>query len=219
MGPGMLEYYAKRAPNYDGKLDFPEWQRDRAKARPILESVSLGRHVYEVACGTGEYTQLASLAAKEIHASDANQRMLEIARGKAYSCPVDFQLRDAYASGSPTCNAGLAAFWLSHVEKQSMARFLDSFHSWLVPGSPVFMIDELDHSKRGIPASRFDEFGNRFETRTLESGENFEITKNFYSEADCAKLLERRGSNLEFRAFENLWVATYRTLEPRPHGV
>lgn len=75
-------------------------------------------------------------------------------------------------------DAGLAAFWLSHVDLGRMDEFLATFPSYLEPGARVLMFDERASERRTKPASRTDATGNRYETRTLRNGERFKIVKD-----------------------------------------
>jgi demethylmenaquinone methyltransferase/2-methoxy-6-polyprenyl-1,4-benzoquinol methylase len=126
---------------------------------------------------------------------------------------VRFVQRDAYAANAepPRLDAGLAALWLSHVDRARMTEFLDAFHSYLLPGALVLMFDERDTPVRPVSACRIDEAGNRYEMRRLANGERFEIVKNFFDEVELRRLLAPYAHDVTYEAMEAFWVVTYRT--------
>jgi len=124
-----------------------------------------------------------------VHATDVNEETLALARARPWPRDnVTFERRDAYTKSAapPRCDAGFAAGWLSHVDLARMGEFLDAFHSHLVPGAMVMMFDERDHRNRPLPASRTDAAGNRYEARTLASGEGFESSRTSSTRPHCA---------------------------------
>ena len=109
-----------------------------------------------------------------------------------------------------TFDAGLAAFWLSHVDLGRMPDFLDAFHARLESGAPVLMFDERHTAGRRLPASRTDAAGNRYEMRRLGNGERFEIIKNFYGGEQLEALFSRYGHAHSYEELQNFWVFSYR---------
>ena len=94
----MRFYYAARAPSmqYD-RLSAAD-QRMLGAYADFLESEFSGRSVFEVACGTGYWTQVIAATAREVLATDAVPEMLELARQRQYSHGnVEFLLLDAYS--------------------------------------------------------------------------------------------------------------------------
>jgi demethylmenaquinone methyltransferase/2-methoxy-6-polyprenyl-1,4-benzoquinol methylase len=208
----MITYYAQRAAEYERIYDKDTWQDDLDWIRTRLPGFFAGRRVFEAACGTGYWTRYAAERARSVHATDINSDTLALARTKTYAAPVTFEKRDAYApaAGPARHDAGLAAFWLSHVDLARMAEFLRAFHGRLEPGAAVVMFDERDYEDRRTAASRWDEAGNRYEMRRLASGAHFEIVKNFFPEADLARRLAGHATDLEYRELRCLWILEYR---------
>jgi SAM-dependent methyltransferase len=158
----MVRYYARRAQEYDRVYTMPRWQADLAILHERIPALCAGRHVLEVACGTGYWTERIAHTAASVEAGDTNDETLAMARARpGMSERVRLVRRDAYAPSAepPRCDAGLAALWLPHVDRARMTEFLDVFHSYLLPGSPVLMFDEGDTSVRPVPASRVDQAG------------------------------------------------------------
>src|SRR2546428_4813767 len=208
----MTRYYARRAAEYERVYEIPAWQPALAELRRRVPAFFVGRRVFEVACGTGYWTAHVATTALEAHATDVNEETLALARARPWPRGnMTFERRDAYAKSAtpPRWDAGFAAGWLSHVDLARMSEFVDALHSHLVPGSAVMMFDERDHRQRPLPASRTDAAGNRYEARTLESGERFEIIKNFFDGAALREALCGRARGLVFDELRGFWVATW----------
>ena len=208
----MIQYYARRAAEYERVYELPHWQPGLARLHQIVAEVFPGRRVLEVACGTGYWTvRLAAIAAR-VSASDINEETLEIARGRvAHHAHVTLALADAYAppAGPETFDAGLAALWLSHVDRARMDEFLAAFHARLEPGARVLMFDERDHHTRTARATRVDAAGNRYEGRRLQNGEAYEIVKNLFDDAELAALLTPYARDVVVEDLGRFWAATY----------
>jgi demethylmenaquinone methyltransferase/2-methoxy-6-polyprenyl-1,4-benzoquinol methylase len=209
----MVRYYARRAAEYDAIYALPEWQRDLASLRRLIPPLFAGRRVFEVACGTGYWTQHVAREAVRVLATDVNEETLELARARDWPrANVTFHRADAYAPspGPPAFDAGLAAFWLSHVDLARMAEFLAAFHSYLEAGATVLMFDERETADRRPRTSRADAAGNRYERRRLAGGERFEIIKNFFAPDRLAALFAPYARDLACEELDALWVLRYR---------
>ena len=214
MTDDMVVYYARRAAEYDSVYEIPQWQRDVETLRKRVPTFFDGRRVFEVACGTGYWTQYAALQALGVEATDVNEETLVIARSRHYGrAKVTFSRADAYTPSTDrrTFDAGFAAFWLSHVDAGRWRDFLDAFHTRLERGAPVLMFDERPTAGRGLPTSRMDTAGNRYEMRHLRNGERFEIIKNFYGGEQLGELFGPYGHECSYEELENFWVFSYRT--------
>jgi SAM-dependent methyltransferase len=116
----MTDYYARRAQEYEAIYAKPERQADLAALRIRLPALLAGRHVYEVACGTGYWTQFVAQEAASVFATDYNEEVLAIARTKTLPPGrVTFARGDAFAPppAPVACDGALAAFWWSHVRR------------------------------------------------------------------------------------------------------
>src|SRR5580700_3639706 len=92
----LIDYYAKRAKEYERIYQKPERQADLARLRKLCAEQLAGQTVLEIACGTGYWTQPVSQTAKSIVATDINDEVLRIARAKKYQCEISFQQADAF---------------------------------------------------------------------------------------------------------------------------
>jgi len=213
MSEEMIRYYARRAAEYDRVYAMPRWQGDLAALQQMVSAAFAGRSVFEVACGTGYWTQQTARHAALVHATDLNDETLAIARARTYGPGiVTFDRADAYrpAREPRRFDAGLAALWLSHVDLARMDEFLAAFHSHLGRGAPVVMFDELESEERRVAASRMDEARNRYEKRRLASGDQFEIIKNFFGRERLSDLFGDYALDFTYRQLRFFWVLQYR---------
>ena len=211
----MKTYYDKRSREYEKIYDKPERQAELAWLRRRIPEVFRGRTVLEVACGTGYWTQFIAQSAKHVHASDINESVLEIAREKPVPKGlVTFHKGDATTlEGAPAgCDAAFAGFWWSHLKKAEAALFVKELSLRLAPGSVVAILDNTYAEGSSTPISRRDAEGNTYQMRTLGSGEQHEVLKNFPSSLELAEAVRpvAREAHLESLTYYWLLVFTLR---------
>jgi len=211
----LKEYYSRRAAEYERVYEKPERQGDLAALKERLRRLLQGRHVLEIACGTGYWTEAIAPAARSVFATDVSPESLEIARGKPYPPNrVRFDLADAYrldaVAGDFT--ACLAAFWWSHVPKQDLAGFLDGLHRRLGGGARVVFADNRYVEGSSTPITHRDDDGNTYQDRTLRDGGRFRVLKNFPAENEIARLLRGQSADLEFTTLDYYWILSYSTM-------
>jgi demethylmenaquinone methyltransferase/2-methoxy-6-polyprenyl-1,4-benzoquinol methylase len=210
----LAGYYAKRAAEYERIYEKPERQEDLTTLRSLLRETLKGRDVLEVACGTGYWTQVAAQTARSIFATDVNEEVLQIARSKdCGTSKVRLEKRDAFdlAGISGKFDAGLAAFWWSHLKKSQVRDFLLHFHGKLTPGARVVFIDNNYVPGSSTPISRTDEEGNTYQERALENGSKYEVLKNFPNEAELETVLDGLAGNLKLVKLTYYWFLSYQT--------
>jgi SAM-dependent methyltransferase len=207
----MKQYYAKRAAEYEIIYQKPERQSSILEVSQFLISFFKETSVYEVACGTGYWTQFISKSAKNIIATDINNEVIEIAKEKEYYCPIEFIIADAMATndGSKRYNSGFAGFWFSHLLKSERNYFLEKFHSNLVEGGKVCFIDNIYVEGESSKISRIDENGNTYQKRKLSNGEEYEVIKNFPTEDELVELLSNFGKNSVYHKNKYYWIISY----------
>jgi ubiquinone/menaquinone biosynthesis C-methylase UbiE len=209
-------YYRKRAPEYEEvyhRTD-PVRKKELARATDRMNEVIDGKHVLEVACGTGFWTEIASAAALDIIATDINTEMIDLAMQKEYHRGnVQFVVCDAYQLDSVRgeFDGGLANFWLSHVPKSRLDDFLRGFHDRLKPGSPVFMIDNMNTP--GLGGDFVEEPGSEdtFKLRELKDGSTHVVIKNYFSFDDLRQLFDPYAQNLRIECETYYWWLSYST--------
>ena len=209
--PRLQEYYDKRAREYEAIYDKPERQRELAWLRERLPKLYAGRTVLEIACGTGYWTQFIAPAARRVHACDINESVLEIAREKRMAGAVDFSRADAITlEGVPEgCDAAFAGFWWSHVKKADLDTFVGNLARRLRPGAVIGILDNKFAAGSSTPISRRDAEGNTYQVRTLASGEQHEILKNFPSAAELALAVRPVAREAHLEELTYYWLLVF----------
>ena len=209
----LIDYYAKRANEYERIYKKPERQADLAALRKLCAQSLAGHNVLEIACGTGYWTQPVSQTAKSIVATDINDEVLQIARAKKYHCEVSFQQADVFNLGSLAENnftAGMAMHWWSHLRKSELQKFLDGYHRVFRPGALLIFMDNRFVTGSSTPISRTDGEGNTYQLRRLQDGTEHEVVKNFPSESEMKNILADSATEIHWRELPYYWFLTYR---------
>ena len=76
----LVEYYRRRAGEYEAIYAKPERQADLALLRKEVPQRLAGRRVLEIACGTGYWTALVAPLAASVVATDTAEEPMAIAR-------------------------------------------------------------------------------------------------------------------------------------------
>jgi demethylmenaquinone methyltransferase/2-methoxy-6-polyprenyl-1,4-benzoquinol methylase len=209
----LIDYYAKRAGEYERIYQKPERQADLVALKKLCAQSLAGHNVFEIACGTGYWTQPVSQTAKSIVATDINDEVLQIARAKEYQCAVSFQQADVFNLGSLAKNnftAGMAMHWWSHLRKSEMRKFLDSYHRVFRPGALLIFMDNRFVTGSSTPISRTDDEGNTYQLRRLLDGTEHEVLKNFPSEIELKNTLAGSATEIRWTELPYYWFLTYR---------
>ncbi len=209
----LIDYYAKRAKEYEQIYEKPERQNDLEILRNLFRTTLTGKNVLEIACGTGYWTQVVAQAAKAITATDVNEEVLQIARTKTYACEVSFQRVDAFDLNPAPLNdftAGLAVAWWSHLQKSQIQNFLLHFHRLFPSGSLLVFMDNRFVPGSSTPISRTDHKGNTYQTRKLENGSEYEILKNFPDETEIRTMIGNSASEICWMELQHYWFLTYK---------
>jgi len=210
----LLEYYARRAAEYERIYAKPERQADLAALRARIAALFAGRRVLEIACGTGYWTQVIASSAQSVTALDAAEETLDLARARSYAtATVEFRRGDAYSLPDlgRMHDAAFAGFWWSHVPLARLDAFLDGLAQAVAPGALVAFLDNRYVEGSSTPVSRRDEQGNTYQQRTLEDGSRHEVLKNFPTEEDLRGRAKARGEDVSVERFEYYWLLCYVT--------
>ncbi len=189
-------YYKERAAEYEQIYHRPDptRQAEQLKLANDVKSAMRGNNVLEVACGTGYWTQFAAETAKHIVATDLSEETLAIARSKNLPPDVvEFRQADAFAltRDRDLFNAGLSMFWLSHVPRARLTKFLDGFHAALGTGSTVLIADNVLVEGIGGQLVKKPGEADTYKARTLENGTTYEILKNYFEEAELRRIFSQ----------------------------
>ncbi len=213
----MERYYRDRVPYHDQYMGYAgdrEMERLLAPVIGLVEGQVAGRDVLEVACGTGNWTRVLAKRARSVVATDLIEDYLEVARSKATGLGnVTFVQADAYSLegvGGPF-DAAFAADWWSHMPRSMVDAFLLALHGHLKPGARVVVLDMLRTDSFELSFHRYDAEGNEVQLRTLPTGDQYEVVKNFPEEEVLRGRLEGRAEDVEYRELEDLgrWVLMY----------
>jgi demethylmenaquinone methyltransferase/2-methoxy-6-polyprenyl-1,4-benzoquinol methylase len=209
----LIDYYARRAPEYERIYHRPERQQDLRKLEQLVAQAFGGQDVLEIACGTGYWTQFIAKQAKSILATDCSREVIDIARDKDYTlCTVSFVESDAYSLKNidGTRSAGFSGFWWSHIAKAKLPILISALHSKLDDHALVVLIDNCYVEGNSLPVSRRDAEGNTYQMRRLADGSEHEVLKNFPTKAELTEQLTPYAHDLEIEFLTYYWLAKYR---------
>lgn len=210
--PQLTAYYAARAAEYERIYDKPERQPDLSRLRNRIPAYFSGRHVLEIACGTGYWTQFIAPPASGVTALDINDETLALARAKPLPPHrVRFEVEDVHALYPRYQGYGgaFAGFWWSHLKRSERRAFFDNLHRALAPGAMVVLLDNLYVEGSSTPISHHDAEGNSYQRRALADGSRHTVLKNFPTEGELLADVAERAANAEYTALEYYWVFKY----------
>ncbi|RTL20157.1 MAG: class I SAM-dependent methyltransferase [Burkholderiales bacterium] len=208
----MPRYYAQRAAEYERVFDRPHRQADIATLKAWLREQFAGRHVLEVATGTGFWLPQATADAASWLGTDLNPEVLALARDKPLDFGrVRFTRADAYALaaavGPGPFDAAFAGLWFSHVPLSRRAAWVAQLLACPQPGARVVLLDNRYVECDSTPIARVDAEGNGFQRRQLSDGSTYEVLKNFPTAAEFEALLP--GRRTEFRELDYFWTLVF----------
>jgi SAM-dependent methyltransferase len=205
----LVEYYRRRAGEYEAVYAKPERQADLLLLKKKFSELLKGTRLLEIACGTGYWTSVLANAATSVLATDVAEEPMSIARAKSYPKKnVTFAEADAYAlPGSlGRFDAAFAGFWWSHVPRERIVEFAASLHARLEKGSRVVLFDNLYVEGNSTPIVATDIAGNTYQMRELADGSRFRVLKNYPSRDELRSLFP----GLHYRALQYYWLAEYK---------
>lgn len=209
----LRDYYSLRACTYEEVYKKPERKNDILLLQTEVMQRLKNQKVFEVACGTGYWTQFFSQTASQVTATDQSQETLEIAHSKIYSRQnVSFKIADAYKlEGIPSkFTAGFAGFWWSHIPKNRIQFFLAQFHSKLEKKSKVLIIDNQFVEGSNHPITDVDHEGNTYQTRLLPDGSIHKVLKNFPNHDEILNSISPFSTQIEIKYLQYYWILEYR---------
>ena len=208
----LSQDHAERAREYERIYDKPERQADLARLRALIPGYFVGRHVLEIACGTGYWTQFIAPAARSVTAIDINEETLEIARAKHFPADkVIFAVADVNDLPPEYRNfsASFGGFWWSHVPRRNRRAFIATLHEALSPGATVVALDNRYVEGSSTPISHKDADGNSYQRRSLADGSEHTVLKNFPDEAELVAEIGAAGTAVEYTALDYYWLLKY----------
>jgi len=207
----MIAYYRERAKEYEEVYYKPERQENLQQIAEVLQSFFAGKSLYEIACGTGYWTERISETAKSIIASDINEAVLEVAKSKSYpNNNVRFINEDLFSFNPERKLDNLfGGFIWSHIKHQELDIFLTKVNSLVKKGGSVVFTDNNYVEGSNTPISHTDEFGNTYQTRKLSDGTSHLVLKNFPKEEFIRNKIKPFGKVTDFINLKYYWVLFY----------
>lgn len=207
--PDLVDYYARRAREYERIYHKTERQEDlRALRRLVVERLA-DRDVLEIACGTGYWTEVIAPAARSVVATDAGEAVMEVARNKRYAKGrVRFRAADAFqpAAVEGCYTALFAGFFWSHVQRPRLADFLQGWRGRLGPGQRMLFIDNRYVEGSSTPVAGSDTDGNTYQVRRLDDGSEHRVMKNFPDEDELRQTIAPIAEQIEITMFTYFWA-------------
>jgi demethylmenaquinone methyltransferase/2-methoxy-6-polyprenyl-1,4-benzoquinol methylase len=215
MNTDLVAYYRERAQEYERVYQKPERQEELSEFSAILQEIFAGKHVFEIACGTGYWTERIARAANFILATDINEAVLDVARAKAYpEDRVTFKQADIFSLKDTLVRyeSLFGGFIWSHILLQDLPKFIDILNSRVVTGGTVALMDNHYVEGSSLPVAEQDEAGNTYQIRTLDDGSTHRVLKNFPTEEFLRKVLEDKATDIEFINKKHYWLLRYKAL-------
>jgi SAM-dependent methyltransferase len=212
MNTDQIQYYFERAKEYERIYQKPERQDDLKKIRIVLKELLFAKSVFEIACGTGYWTQFISETAKSIFATDINETAIEIAQSKKYKSPTTFEKADIFnlTNTNKKFDSGFGGFIWSHIPKQELNVFLSGFISNISPGGLVVFIDNQYIEGSNTPIDSKDEYDNTYQIRELSNGSNYKVMKNFPVDKEVMDIINPIGSEVEIEKLKYFWILKFK---------
>lgn len=207
----MKEYYAARAKEYDQIYAKPERQADLRLIEQWLPARFEGARVFEIAAGTGYWTQFIVPVAASVLGLDASAETLQIAQARPNNARAQWLVGDAYALPTPNerYDAAFAGFWFSHVPLARQQEFLLGLNKTLKPGARVVLLDNLYVEGNSTPLTAPDSEGNTYQIRKLADGSRYRLLKNYPNEFALCELVAPFGVQPTFTTWQYYWAFEY----------
>lgn len=214
MNSDIVSYYKDRANEYEKIYSKTERQSDLLLAGKILQNIFRGKEVFEIACGTGYWTNIISKTAHSILATDINETVLDIAKSKDYfSAKVEFQKAGIFNLPKMRKHESLfGGFIWSHIRLQELNHFIDIINGLVQPGGTIVFIDNNFVEGSNLPLTGADDFSNTYQIRQLENGTTHRVLKNFPTEDFIRRLIIGKADELEFINLDYYWILKYQVV-------
>jgi SAM-dependent methyltransferase len=212
MREAMTKYYAQRAGVYEAVYQKPERQVSLQEMQQRVCDALKDKHVLELACGTGYWTERYAPVAAAVLATDINQSMVDVAQGKSYPADrVQFALADTFALPAVTngqYSACFAGFLWSHIKREEQADVLAQFSKASGKGSLLVLIDNNYVEGKSSTIARTDLEGNTYQLRMQEDGSRVEVVKNFPTDSFLRKRIGLAARDIRIFRNEYFWMLT-----------
>ncbi|MGM3273886.1 class I SAM-dependent methyltransferase [Ralstonia sp. 24A2] len=207
----MLDYYAKRAPEYERIYAKPERQDDLAWLKARVSDVTRSARVLDLACGTGFWTE-AMTDARSIVGADYNDTVLRIAHGKGIAGASFVRAdNDALPFAPGAFDVMTAGCWWSHVPLQHLRAHVERLHGVLGAGVRVLWFDNQYVFGSSTPVAYNDEHGNTWQRRPLQDGSEHDVLKNFPDDRTLLETVAGIAQDVRINRLQYYWTLEYLT--------
>ena len=210
----LIQYYAKRANDYDTLYTRAERQTDLQHIGALLRTTLTNKKVLEVACGTAYWTQFYADVAEITLATDINAAMLNVAQAKFAAhnathpnAPIQFKNADAFNVPQGDFDAVFAGFWWSHVKRSEQSAFLQGLQK-VAKGATLVLIDNCYVEGESTPIARTDAEGNTYQIRRLPDMSRHEVIKNFPTDSALRKKFADHARDIRITRTPYFWMLT-----------
>lgn len=212
MNTDLITYYKERAKEYDKIYLNPKRQKYLGRIATILQDIFTEKNVFEIACGTGYWTEKIAQTAASVFATDINKSVIEIAQRRNFeNANVTFGLADIYNLNASKKFDGLyGGFIWSHIPLQDISLFLQIVNSMVLPGGIIVFIDNKYMEGSSTPITKTDDYGNTYQIRKLENGSSYHVLKNFPLESFITGTIKGFAKDIKFINLEYYWMVRYK---------
>lgn len=181
-------------------------------AKQILQLIFFNKEVFEIACGTGYWTQKIAAVAKSVLATDINETVIEVAKSKEFSKGnVVFDVADIFNMTNNAKYENLfGGFIWSHIKNEDLSNFVNTVNNLVTPGGTIIFIDNNYVAGNSLAITETDDLGNTYQTRTLENGTTHRVLKNFPSKKFIKQLLSGKVADINFISLQYYWILQYK---------
>lgn len=211
MKQDLRSYYDERANEYDKVYLNPEEQEDLKEVTEILQNVFSNKTVLEFACGTGYWTERIGKAAKSVYAIDVNKSVIKIAQERRKLDNIIYAVADMYGFESEKKYEGFfGGFIWSHIETQYLDSFIENLKKLVSPKGNIVFIDSNPlkgtyHDLKKV--IKTDDFGNTYQKRKIENGNEYLVLKNFPTDDFLHEVLSKITNELKVVRTKYYWIA------------
>ena len=213
----MNRYYEARAPWHDSYMSYKSLAAMEESLKSVIETVApmvAVKNVLEIACGTGNWTQVLSRRAKCVTALDISPSALAIAEDKLRDFTnVTLVQHSAYELETfrGRFDVLFAADWWSHIPMGILPAFLRSILTRLEKGSMAVFLDMSTNDYFEQERCFFDSDGNRVSERVLPDGSKYKVVKNFPTEDELRGILAPFAGDISYFEFTALqrWLVAF----------
>jgi len=214
----QIDYYEARAPEYDdwyyrrGRYDWGieknlDWANEADEIRRHFHEFRGFDDTLELASGTGVWTAELLKTSKRVTCLDASPKMIELNRSKNGCKKIDFQRVDLFQwEPDHTFDLVFTSFWLSHIPRDQLHRFLKNIAGAMKPDGLFYFIDSQLARTSRAQNHEAPEVDTGFSHRKLNDGREFEIVKIFHGREDLTRQLSEAGLKADVKTTDNYFL-------------